>query len=295
MTNKRLWQLMNELSPNLFMLYVAIAKLEDNKAGYCFATNQTLGEKLNKHKDTICKEINKLKKLGFITVIEINKKGNYCDERRIYTNENVKYYLRDLANLKNLKKTEIKNIENIPHLINEFLCVPIKERIKKGFLFGVKEVKSKAIDKNTDRGIDENAYETKEPNLTKNNLNKIGGFDFEKKLKENGINLSIGAIKNLSKKNLTLEKVEEVIRWAKLSKMAEGAVYKALNENWKVKVIEKKVGTLEKINIMKKELGEAEIARLQKEIFNEIQLDGLALENELSNLLCQKYNKKYSA
>ena len=46
---------------------------------------------------------------------------------------------------------------------------------------------------------------------------------------------------------------------------------------------------------MKKELGEAEIARLQKEIFNEIQLDGLALENELSNLLCQKYNKKYSA
>ena len=52
---------MNELSLNLFIQYIAIAKLEDNKARYCVITNQILGEKLTKHKDMICKEINKLK------------------------------------------------------------------------------------------------------------------------------------------------------------------------------------------------------------------------------------------
>ena len=57
--------------------------------------------------------------------------------------------------------------------------------------------------------------------------------------------------------------------------------------------IKKPVTRTEKINFMKEELGEDEIIRLSKNIFDEIQLDGLALENELGNLLCKKYNEKY--
>lgn len=57
--------------------------------------------------------------------------------------------------------------------------------------------------------------------------------------------------------------------------------------------VKRPIARAEKIKFMKEELGKEEITRLEKEIFDEIQLDGLALENEIGNLLCKKYNEKY--
>lgn len=164
MNNKDFWEAVKELKPSLFKVFSVIYKLADNDVGYCFATNKGLSDKIGVHFKTISDNLQELKNLGYIHVIEIGKKGNYCEERRIYTNNNFKTYVEDMKNIKNLIVTELRVEDNVYHFYNE-RNTP-KEGIRENAdtinqaistpQVGIRENTDRGIHENTDRGIREN-------------------------------------------------------------------------------------------------------------------------------------------
>ena len=63
MRNDIFWKALKELTPKTFITYSALDKLSDNEAGYCFASNKALAEKLGKTHGTISKDISLLKEI----------------------------------------------------------------------------------------------------------------------------------------------------------------------------------------------------------------------------------------
>lgn len=118
MNNKTFWEAMQELSPALFKTYVAIHKLADNEVGYCFATNEYISEKINKHEKSVSRDIADLIEKGYL-YSNVIKKGFAIIERRLYTVENLKTYLSDKENIKLLIKTTTKEVEGIIYFFNE--------------------------------------------------------------------------------------------------------------------------------------------------------------------------------
>ena len=118
MNNKNFWDAMQDLSPALFKTYAAINKLADNEVGYCFATNESISIKLNKHEKSISRDISELIELGYLFANQI-KIGFKVIERRLYTAENIKTYMKDQKNISNLIKTTMKDIEGVFYYYNE--------------------------------------------------------------------------------------------------------------------------------------------------------------------------------
>lgn len=118
MNNKNFWDAMQDLSPALFKTYAAINKLSDNEVGYCFATNEGISIKLNKHEKSISRDISELIELGYLFANQI-KIGFKVIERRLYTSENIKTYMKDQKNISNLIKTTVVEKEKIFYYYNE--------------------------------------------------------------------------------------------------------------------------------------------------------------------------------
>ncbi|WP_281699540.1 helix-turn-helix domain-containing protein [Cetobacterium somerae] len=109
---------MQDLSPALFKTYAAINKLADNEVGYCFATNESISIKLNKHEKSISRDISELIELGYLFANQI-KIGFKVIERRLYTAENIKTYMNDQKNISNLIKTTMVEKDKIFYYYNE--------------------------------------------------------------------------------------------------------------------------------------------------------------------------------
>lgn len=118
MNNKNFWDAMQDLSPALFKTYAAINKLADNEVGYCFATNESISIKLNKHEKSISRDISELIELGYLFANQI-KIGFKVIERRLYTAENIKTYMKDQKNISNLIKTTLVEKDKIFYYYNE--------------------------------------------------------------------------------------------------------------------------------------------------------------------------------
>lgn len=118
MNNKNFWDAMQDLSPALFKTYAAINKLADNEVGYCFATNESISIKLNKHEKSISRDISDLIELGYLFANQI-KIGFKVIERRLYTAENIKTYMNDQKNISNLIKTTMVEKDKIFYYYNE--------------------------------------------------------------------------------------------------------------------------------------------------------------------------------
>lgn len=118
MNNKNFWDAMQDLSPALFKTYAAINKLADNEVGYCFATNESISIKLNKHEKSISRDISELIELGYLFANQI-KIGFKVIERRLYTAENIKTYIKDQKNISNLIKTTMVEKDKIFYYYNE--------------------------------------------------------------------------------------------------------------------------------------------------------------------------------
>lgn len=118
MQTKTFWDACSDLSTGLFKTFVAIHRLCNNEIGYCFAKNDYIGKKLNKHEKSISRDISELIKLGYLFYIEI-KKGCVVAERRLYPIEQAKLYMEDKANIENLITTTYKEKDGITIYTNE--------------------------------------------------------------------------------------------------------------------------------------------------------------------------------
>lgn len=118
MNNKNFWDAMQDLSSALFKTYAAINKLADNEVGYCFATNESISTKLNKHEKSISRDISELIELGYLFANQI-KIGFKVIEKRLYTAENIKTYMNDQKNISNLIKTTMVEKDKIFYYYNE--------------------------------------------------------------------------------------------------------------------------------------------------------------------------------
>ena len=112
------WTAAKELSSKLFFTYAIIDKLTSDETGYCFAKNESIGEKADKHPSNISKAISELIKLEYLYVLEI-KEGFVVLERRLYTEKHYKKYLEDKENVKNLFKTFYETKGEIIYYFNE--------------------------------------------------------------------------------------------------------------------------------------------------------------------------------
>lgn len=63
-------------------LVYGVIKALSNDKGYCFATNDYIGKRVNHSKSTISNTISKLKTLNYIKIETVNY------QRRIYINDN---------------------------------------------------------------------------------------------------------------------------------------------------------------------------------------------------------------
>lgn len=112
------WTAARELSSKLFFTYAIIDKLTSDDIGYCFAKNEAIGKKADKHPSNISKAISELIELKYLYVLEI-KVGFVVIERRLYTERYYKKYLEDKENSTNLWKTYYEEIDEIIYYYNE--------------------------------------------------------------------------------------------------------------------------------------------------------------------------------
>ena len=228
MSNKDFWEAVKELKPKLFITYAAIYKLADNDVGYCYSTNKGLGEKIGKYKDNIARDVSELKEKGFLYSLEINKKGNHCDERRLYTNSGLRTYIEDKRNIKDLIKTKTETKDGVVYFYNERNPYPQE---------GIVENDNRGIVENNNRGIVENDKGTI-TNITNTKTTTSDGPPEDSLVRKTLDTLSYktseGTIKNIEALNPTQERLEAVINWAVNNNMGGGAIISAIKNNWEV-------------------------------------------------------------
>ena len=197
MNTKNFWDAVNDLSPKLFKTYATIHKLSDNEAGYCFATNEGLSKKMQKHKDNISRDISELIKLEYLYSIEM-KDGFITTERRLYTAENLKTFLIDSKNIDNLYKTYAVVEKDIVYCYNERKPHPDWHKTVK---ITNDENVNGANDENVNGANDENVKVI----ITNNNLSKSKSGELDSDL-ENKFKTKPNVIKMLAfDRNLLLD------------------------------------------------------------------------------------------
>ena len=215
MRNDIFWKALKELTPKTFITYSALDKLSDNEVGYCFASNKALAEKIGKNYKTISVDINLLKELGYIKFIEINKKGNYVEERRLYVDFD--NFFRDKENEENLIKTTVKNINGILTFVNERMGIP----------------------ENEDRGIPENEEGTISNNNLSNNNSLRDKFEMLiRQYKLKGLTAQQLILECKGKKE-KIDKVENYMKYVSENNKGAGYIITAIRNDYEINKNEK--------------------------------------------------------
>ncbi len=193
------WTAAKELSPRLFQMYAVIDKLNTNEVKYCYSKNESIAEKIEKHKNNVSKDISELIKLGYLYSLE-KKVGFKVIQRRIYTENNYKQYLEDKENIENWLPTYSMTKDNITYYWNEKNPHPKwhKENIKKN-------ADNENVNGTDNENVNGTDNENVKYNLYNNNLSNIKSKPLDSDL-ENKFKTKPSVIKMLAfDRNLLLD------------------------------------------------------------------------------------------
>lgn len=313
MENKTFWDACSELSSALFKTYAVIHRLCDNDIGYCFAKNKIIADRMNKHEISVSRDISELINKEFLYSLEI-KRGYVVLERRLYTVEQHKLYLEDLNNLEKLMVTSYKENEGITLFTNERYLNGVKRTTVNKNVNGLDTVNKNAngtVNKIVNGTVNKNA-KSNLSNINLSNITTTSSSYIKILLEQHGISPStkINILNLVKEKNISLERVIEVLKIAPIKKWQEGAIYKALENNWdlqfdveqeeKKKANERAERSYQKSLEESKKLNESKekIAQEQKEkeqlleFFNTLPSNKQAeLQNKASQMAIEKYGK----
>lgn len=288
MQTKTFWDACSDLSTGLFKTFAAIHRLCNNEIGYCFAKNDYIGKKLNKHEKSISRDISELIEKGYLFSIEI-KKGCVVAERRLYPIEQAKLYMEDKANIENLIITTYKEKNGITLYTNE----RYENGVKKEKIASNKNVTGKfTSNENATGASNKSVTGTGNENVTEiyNNINNYNNNNNKEKkvdddilefLKENSVDTK--AIQEaILKYEYTLEflkrQLEIALKLKELGKYeSAGACFSnALTKNITLTLPEEKI----KQKFISGKLGKKEQEIIQKNLKNKEQRDKNIEEKE---------------
>lgn len=248
------------LKPMEKILYSEITALA-NTQGFCFASNSYFGKLYEVHKNTVGIWINNLVECGYLKVKMIYKENSKeVLERRLYIVDLKEVPLSTPVQEEKILEEEREERASINKNIDTLSTKSLTPyQQKNGY------PTNKIIEGNTTSVNIINENITSNNTTTKlDNLNKIeeeetstkssSSFVLENSLKENRDNKELEkeintsrivctlfeygvkeeTIKNIIKLDVTLKRVEEVLKSAKEKSWGDGAIYKALKENWVV-------------------------------------------------------------
>lgn len=262
------------LKPMEKILYSELTALA-NTQGFCFASNSYFGKLYEVDKKTVGVWVNNLAKFGYLKVELIYKENSKeVLERRLYIVDLKEVPLSAPVEEKNLIENE-KEKDSVTPPHKKMDTPPQKNGEMSPQNYGYPPHKIMEDNTTSVNIINENITSNTTTKL--DNLNKIeetstkssSSFVLENSLKENRDNkelekdsstLSTGnierdreisqmililfeygvndrTIENIIKLNVTVERVKEVLKVAQEKSWGDGAIYKALKENW---VVEKK-------------------------------------------------------
>lgn len=257
------------LKPMEKILYSEITALA-NTQGFCFASNSYFGKLYEVHKNTVGIWINNLVECGYLKVKMIYKENSKeVLERRLYIVDLKEVPLSTPVQEEKILEEEREERDPINEKIDTLSTkslIPYQQ--KNGY--PINEI----IEDNTTRDNIINENNTSNNTTTKDKVNKIEQEEateksssssvLENSLKENRDNKELEkdsstlstkekeintsrivctlfeygvkeeTIKNIIKLDVTLKRVEEVLKSAKEKSWGDGAIYKALKENWVV-------------------------------------------------------------
>lgn len=235
MENKTFWDACSELSSALFKTYAVIHRLCDNDIGYCFAKNKIIADRMNKHEISVSRDISELISKEFLYSLEI-KRGYVVLERRLYTVEQHKLYLEDLNNLEKLMVTSYKEAEGITLFTNERYLNGVKRTTIIKNVNGSDTVNKNAngtVNKIVNGTVNKNA-KSNLSNINLSNITTTSSSEIKILLEQHGISPStkINILNLVKEKNISFERIVEVLKIAPVKKWQEGAIYRALENNW---------------------------------------------------------------
>lgn len=248
------------LKPMEKILYSEITALA-NTQGFCFASNSYFGKLYEVHKNTVGIWINNLVECGYLKVKMIYKENSKeVLERRLYIVDLKEVPLSTPVQEEKILEEEREERASINKNIDTLSTKSLTPYQQKNG-YPINEI----IEDNTTSVNIINENITSNNTTTKlDNLNKIeeeetstkssSSFVLENSLKENRDNKELEkeintsrivctlfeygvkeeTIKNIIKLNVTVERVKEVLKSAKEKSWGDGAIYKALKENWVV-------------------------------------------------------------
>lgn len=306
MESKMFWDACSELNAPLFKTYAVIHKLCDNAIGYCFAKNKIIADRIRKHEISVSRDISELISKEYLYSIEI-KKGYIVLERRLYTVEHYKLYLEDLANVENLIPSTYKEVEGITLFTNERYVDNVKiDTVNKNANGTVNIFANGTVNKNAKYNLSNNNLSNNKPTY------EVGG-ELEKIksiLEQYGFanDVKVRFLTLIQEKNIPFDRVFKVLEVAPMKKWGEGAIYKALENNWNIETSseqeERKKASEKAERKYKKGLEEAKFANMQKEkvlleqkehekllsIFNSLPTEEKnALEKKANKIAVEKY------
>ena len=242
------------------ILYSEITALA-NTQGFCFASNSYFGKLYEVDKKTVGVWINNLAKFGYLKVELIYKENSKeVLERRLYIVDLKEVSLSTPVEEKNFIENE-KEKDSVTPLHKKMDTPPQKNGEMSPQNYGYPPHKIMEDNTTSVNIINENIT-SNNTTAKLDNLNKIeetstkssSSFVLENSLKENRDNKELEkeintsrivctlfeygvkeeTIKNIIKLNVTVERVKEVLKSAKEKSWGDGAIYKALKENWVV-------------------------------------------------------------
>lgn len=258
------------LKPMEKILYSEITALA-NTQGFCFASNSYFGKLYEVHKNTVGIWINNLVECGYLKVKMIYKENSKeVLERRLYIVDLKEVPLSTPVQEEKILEEEREERasinKNIDTLSTKSLTpyqqkngYPTNEIIE-GNTTSVNIINENITSNNTTTKLDNLNKIEEEETSTKSS----SSFVLENSLKENRDNKELEkdsstlstkekeintsrivctlfeygvkeeTIKNIIKLNVTVERVKEVLKSAKEKSWGDGAIYKALKENWVV-------------------------------------------------------------
>lgn len=249
------------LKPMEKILYSEITALA-NTQGFCFASNSYFAKLYEVHKNTVGIWINNLVECGYLKVKMIYKEGSKeVLERRLYIVDLKEVSLStpveeekkdpinekiDTLSTKSLTPYQQKNgypineiiednttRDNIINENNTSNNTTTKDKVNKIEQEEVTEKSSSSsvLENSFEENRDNKELEKDSSNLSAGNIERDREISqmiltlFEYGVKEN-------TIENIIKLDVSLNRVKEVLKVAKIKSWGDGAIYKALKENW---------------------------------------------------------------
>ena len=257
------------LKPMEKILYSEITALA-NTQGFCFASNSYFGKLYEVHKNTVGIWINNLVECGYLKVKMIYKENSKeVLERRLYIVDLKEVPLSTPVQEEKILEEEREERASINKNIDTLSTKSLTPYQQKNGYPTNEIIEGNTTSVNIiNENITSNNTTTKLDNLNKieeeETSTKSSSFVLENSLKENRDNKELEkdsstlstkekeintsrivctlfeygvkeeTIKNIIKLNVTVERVKEVLKSAKEKSWGDGAIYKALKENWVV-------------------------------------------------------------